>query len=134
MNKKPSKTKKQIEEERQAKIPGIRQMRLENRSLTDIAAYFEVSLNFVCKTCKDIKVEMKKHKKNKYFIRNPLPCNNYSINDLPEEEKQKYSSLRPPKKDADKKTYISARKGDYFKAAIFEDTRRGSPQIMRDQL
>lgn len=126
MNKKPSKTKKQIEEERQAKIPGIRQMRLESRSLTDIAAYFEVSLNFVCKTCKDIKVEIKKHKKNKYFIRNPLPCNSYSIDELSEEEKRKYNSCKPLTKEEAKETFISGKKDKYWKAAIFEDSYNGN--------
>jgi hypothetical protein len=124
MKKITRKTKKQIEEERIAKIPGIRRMRQENRSLTDIAAYFSVSINYVSGVCKDIKVDAKENQKNKkQFFRNPLPCDTYKLNTLSEEEQKKYNSIVPANREADKKSYITAKKGDYFKAVIFEDNK-----------
>lgn len=109
-----------------AKIPAIREMRESRVSLADIAIAFNVSSNFVYKNCKDIKVDVKRHKKEKSKVLTDTDgCKTYKINQLSPEDRNKYMSLIPPKKEEEKETFITARKDDYSKAAIFIDSRRG---------
>lgn len=113
------------------KIPAIREMRASGISIANVALEFGVASSFVCNHCKDIKVDVKRHRNDKSKIsENSIRCNTYKINELSPEDKKRYLSLIPPKKDEEKATFITGRKDEYSKAAIFVDSRRGNVSCM----
>lgn len=121
-------TQAEIDAERNAKIPGIRKMREEERTLQDISCRYGVSENYIRKVYKDIKVNMRgKNKKKKHTTGSRIGCITYSIDKLSKEDRERYMSLVPPIKGKDKEAYITANKGDYNKAVVFVDSHCKAP-------
>lgn len=123
MKRKPAKTRKQLEEERNSKIPAIRELRKKGVSITSVALAFRVSTNFVTLHCRDIKIIQKRRgKENSSVLKNVNPCETYTFDQLSPEDKKRYMELVPPKKEDENKSFIIGRKDKYWKAAIFEDS------------
>lgn len=111
----------------QDQIDKIRQMRLSGYSLQDIALSCNTSASTVSIICKDIKVDLKK---NQGKVKPPrINCPTYKFSDLSLEDQKKYNECKPPRKNEDKETFITARKEDYSKAVIFTDFAKGDHRL-----
>jgi hypothetical protein len=101
------------------KIANIREMKMKGAPLVVIRNEVSVSNFIINKCCKDLAIVKDSESKSK------IPCNKFSFDELSEEDKRRYNSCKPPSKEKESKTFVTGSKGEYWKAAIFEDSRRG---------
>lgn len=106
-------------------IQKIRDMRAKLNPVGIIAKACGVSTYVVQEYTKDMGICLRKQR----FVSMPMQvkdlheCKRMRFEDLPEELQKKYLLLKPPRREDDKETFITAHKGDYGKAAVFEDYR-----------
>lgn len=108
------------------KIKQIREVRKRGETQRQTAKECGVSQACVSKYCLDIDIfcsTKKKPKNGAYRIEKQRECNEYKFNELNLEDQKKYNECKPPIKSNDTKTFITGIKGDYGKAAVFEDYR-----------
>lgn len=97
------------------KLIKIRELRTKGYSLSFICNAVQVSITVVQQACKGINIDLR-YKKPEIPQQNSLhPCYSKNISDLPDDLQKYYLSLKPPNQHVDKKTYITASKGDYGK-------------------
>lgn len=105
------------------KLVKIKELRLKGYSLAFISEATVTSFFVVQQACKGLKIDLRFAKPKLNHGKDLYPCNTYKFTDLSEKLQQYYLSLAPPVKNVDNETIITASKGDYGKAAIFEDYR-----------
>ena len=110
------------------KIAQIRRVRLSGKNQTETANECGVSQTAVSKYCKDLNIEKVKTpnvKKLNFYIQleRQKPCTVYDYTKLSLEDQIKYNNCKPSDKNEDTKTFITGKKSDYGRAAVFEDYR-----------
>lgn len=117
----------ELSEEKKAKI---REMRLKGATIALIQAEVGVKFSTIQKCCEDMNINHRSKnplKAEVQSVKNTFPVKKFSFDELSEEDKKRYNNCKPPVKGEDKEAYIIGTKGAYYRANIFEASRRGHP-------
>jgi hypothetical protein len=103
-------------------------MRQKGATFALIQAEVKVKQSTIKKCCEDLNVDQRSKnplKSEMLTVRNTLPVKTLTFDELSEEDKKRYNSCKPPVKGENRDSYVTGTKGAYYKANVFEASRRG---------